>query len=233
MINILDAIREYEDEQTRQNELMMEMGAKASVDVTAESDPLWDCWYHFASTYEPECDKDIETDQQQNVGRFASVEPEPVYKPIYKNRAKRAERRRATAMHKRKIRRNVAAIWGNYSEREATDMCNWSFKTLKNGDRVNCPKSQSKKADMFFKKAMKTNALPEGLRDTIVEHLKWVSKYCKRNIGGRLYVDQLNRGREEAVKRELDEMMKNNINIFQPVSGYRLIDGRWVKKTAA
>lgn len=257
-INILDAIREYEDEQARLTEEMMEQEAQASQTVTPESDPLWDCWYHFAATYEPKTGKYDEPKaakigKTDKIKQDASEKPED-YEPFWKfddgiwyvnpfayetiyvsneqkpSRMSVPKRRRATAMHKRKIRRNVTAIWGNYANREEEDMRNWSYKKLKDGDRVICPKSQIEKADMFFKKAMKINALPKALHDTIVKHLEWISQYCKRNIGGRLMIERNYRETEEKVKRELDEMAKANINPFTPLSDYRYVNGKWILK---
>lgn len=206
-INILDAMREYDEEQARKAEL----SAETDLTANAETDPLWDCWFQLASMYEPECDKDDET------AVIATGKKQPVYETESehcKDRAKRALRRKATVMHKRKICRNVATIWQNYGERQTEDMYNWSYKKLKDGDRIIRPKSQSAKADLIFKKAYKANMVPKSMRDDIAKHLKWVSEFGKRNIAGQLYADQIERGREEKVKRELDEMAAEGVNIF-------------------
>lgn len=212
-INVLKAMREYEDEQARLNEEMIEE-AQTATSVPTEYDPLWYCWFDAAAMYEPMCDKDTETDLQQNGGRFDSIETDPVYKPIYKNRAKRAERRKATAKHKRKISRNVAAIWANYGKRADTDMHNWSYQKQKNGERRLNPKSQEEKADQILKKAMKIDAVPENLVDAISKHLEWLKEYGKRNVESKLHYDRYCRECEEKVKRELEQLVKADINIF-------------------
>lgn len=208
-INILEAISEYEDEQARLAELMAETTKTVVVKpVDTEKDPLWDCWFESAFIYEPHCDKDVEEAED------AEDDVEPVRISYKKDRAKHAMRRKATAMHKRKDRRTIAIIWQNYCEREGEDMRNWSYKKLKNGDRINNPKSQSAKADRIFKRALKVGTVPEDLHDDIAKHVKWTSEYCKRNIGGTLEVDRYYREREEAVKLELEEMQKANLNVF-------------------
>ena len=222
-INIMNAIREYEDEQARLAEEMMEQKAQAPDTVSAETDYLWDCWFQFAPMYEPECDKDLEedicTEQESTIS----------YRMPSKNRAKRAERRKATAMHKRKISRNVAAIWSNYSERMITDMHNWSYQKLKDGEKRTNPKSQEDKADKIFKKAMRVNAIPKHLLQPITEHLEWLSEYGKRNVVAQLNSDRYYREREEKVKSELDELAKANVNIFVQrtiLERYLLLNGK-------
>lgn len=206
-INVLKAMREYENEQARLAEEMMEE-AQASTAFSTETDPLWDCWFDAAFMYEPECDKDAEenncTEQESTISYHMPV----------KDRAKRAERRKATAKHKRKISRNVTAIWGNYGKRADTDMQNWSYQKQKNGERRTNPKSQENKADQILKKAMKIGAVPENLVDTIYEHLEWLKEYGKRNVESKLHYDRYCRECEEKVKRELEQLVKADINIF-------------------
>lgn len=206
-INVMKAIREYEDEQARLAEEMMEE-AQATTAIPAEVDYLWDCWFDVAFMYEPECDKDLEEDicTEQDI--------KTTYSMPGKNRTKRAERREATINHKRKISRNVTAIWGNYGKRAITDMHNWSYQKLKNGERHTNPKSQEDKADKFLKMAMKINAVPENLVDDISEHIEWIKKYGKRNIAGDLMYNRSCREQEEKVKRELELLVKANVNIF-------------------
>lgn len=205
-INVLKAIREYEDDQARILEEMMEQDAHT--DVSAENDPLWDCWYQLSYMYEPTCDKDTEEDVCDKQEDTIS------YRMPSKNRAKRAERRKATAMHKKKIGRNVSAIWSNYGKRMVADMQNWSYQKLKDGEKRTNPKSQEDKADKIFKKAMRVNAIPEHLLQPITEHMEWLSEYGKRNIEAQLSSDRYYRECEAKVKSELDALVKANINIF-------------------
>lgn len=207
-INVLKAIREYEDEQIRLSEEMMEQEAMAPISVHTEGDYLWDCWFRFAPMYEPECDKDLEEDG------CTEQEIKLSYNMPGKNRAKRAERRKATAKHKKKLSRNAVAIWANYGERMGNDMHNWSFQKLKNGEHRANPKFKTDKSDEILKKAMKLNVLPKELRDDIAKHMEWVAEFGKRNIAGQLQSDRYHRECEEKVKRELDQLVKDNINIF-------------------
>lgn len=206
-INVLKAMREYEDEQARLNEEMIEE-AQTATSVPPEYDPLWYCWFDAAAMYEPMCDKDTEEDVCNKQEDTSS------YRMPSKNRAKRAERRKATAMHKKKIGRNVSAIWSNYGKRTVADMQNWSYQKLKDGEKRTNPKSQEDKADKIFKKAMKIGAVPEHLVDAISEHLEWLKEYGKRNVEAQLSSDRYYRECEAKVKRELEQLVKANVNIF-------------------
>ncbi len=215
-INILKAINEYYEERAwLAAEMANDTAEKADEviePICQNADPLWNCWFEAAFIYEPYCDKDadeaVDTDEVI----------EPVCTGFKKDRTKRAMRRKATAMHKRKMRHTVSVIWESLAKREENDMYNWSFQKQKNGDRIDNPKSQTEKANLILKKAMKEGAIPEELHDDIVKYLNWITQYCKRNIGGRLEVDRYYREREMRVKVELEEMAKANHNIFEPLT---------------
>ncbi len=210
-------INQYYEEQAIIAEENAEMAIDTPMMDLSKPDPLWDCWYDVAFLYEPECTKDaVQMTKQQNEQIESNdfdvddlFYDEPDYEPNSKDerRMRVSKRRKNAALHKRKTRRNVQAIWDNYVERAKTDMQNWSFQKQKNGERIDAPKSQEDKADKILKRALKAGAVPEKLHDEITKHLEGLHEMMSSVMGDRNCYERQCREIEAKVKQELEEKM--------------------------
>lgn len=203
-INVIEAMEMYREEQARK---AMELKINETA-AAAESDPLWDCWYDMVympaapvvigdMAELPELDTQIEDFEYDD---------EPLYVPNAKDlrRMRVSKRRKNAAKHKAKIGRNVTAIWANYAEREHEDMMNWSFKKLKNGERIDVPKSKGLKSDQILKRALKIDAVPEELRKEIIELMESIHRSVNVIAENKAYYERVNRSMEQMTKMEME-----------------------------
>lgn len=205
-------INQYYEEKAIAESENADMAIDTPVFDLSDKDPLWDCWYEISFLYEPECTKDA---VQVTVPEYAETDDvndlfydDPVYEPNSKDKTRErvSKRRKNAAKHKRKFGKTAGIIWETYSDRATVDMQNCSFQKQKNGERINDPKSQEDKADKILKRALKTGAVPEELRDEITKHLKGLHELMSSVMGDKIYYERYCRKMEMKVKQELDEM---------------------------
>lgn len=102
--NFQMAMAEYHDELDRLKE------------INLPHDSLWDIWYSEAGWYEPDIGEKLMVDIQK--GEVASFDK----RPVESIKSKHRKRRRATAIHKLKLKMTADILNRNYYKRSEEDM---------------------------------------------------------------------------------------------------------------